>query len=128
MDIRELPELGDLRAPLGKHLVALTLIGPDPERAADMVQDDLGSGESAREIDEIAELGMEHPCLEAQVQGRQRGKALAPGPVHVEPLARSGGEDPQARVGVPGGAVADAAEAPAGQNDMLLQNALGAAA
>src|SRR5215204_4492240 len=71
---------------------------------------------------------MEHPRLERQIERRQRGEALAPGAVHVEPLAGARGEHPEARVGVPGGAVADAAEASARQDDVLLQYALGAAA
>src|SRR5262249_22960053 len=80
------------------------------------------------EIDEIAELRVEHPRLEGQVERRQRGKSLAPGAVEVEPLTRAGSEDPQVRVRMPGRAVADAAEAAARQHDMLLQDALGAAA
>src|SRR5438270_14026315 len=43
-------------------------------------------------------------------------------------LRRAGGEDPEARILVPGRAVPDAAETSAGQDDVLLQNALGAAA
>src|SRR6202035_924793 len=45
-----------------------------------------------------------------------------------KPFARTRGEHAQARVAVPGRAVADAAEAPAGQDDVLFEDALGAAA
>src|SRR5579862_8325829 len=71
---------------------------------------------------------MKHPGFEGEVERRQHGEALAPRAVQVKPLARARGEDPQARVGVPGRAVADAAEAPARQRDVLFEDALGAAA
>ena len=123
-----MPELGDLLAPLGEDFIALVGIGTDRQRAADMVQHDLGFREGAREIDEIPELGVEHPRFEGEIERRQCRKALAPGTVDVEAFAGAGGEDPEARILVPGRAVPDAAETSAGQDDVLLQNALGAAA
>ena len=71
---------------------------------------------------------MEHPRLERQVERRQCREAFAPGPVEIEPFARTRGEDPEARVGVPGRPVADAAEAPARGNDVLFEDAFGSAA
>src|SRR5208282_87339 len=68
------------------------------------------------------------PRLERQVEWCQCRETFAPGPVEIEPFAGTRGEDPEARVGVPGGTVADAAEAPARGNDVLFENALGAAA
>ncbi len=89
---------------------------------------DLGFREGAGEVDEIAELRVEHPRLEAEVERGERGKPLAPRAVEIEPLSGARGEHPQARVGVPGRAVADAAEAPAREDDVLFEDALGAAA
>src|SRR5262249_32665100 len=80
------------------------------------------------EADDVAELRMEGPGLKAEVERRQRRKAVAEAAVKIEPLAGTRGEDAQARVAVPGRAVADAAEAAAGGDDMLLEDALGAAA
>src|SRR5437870_3396054 len=71
---------------------------------------------------------MEHPRLERQIERRQRGEALAPSAVEIQPLARTGSEDPEVRVAVPSRAVADTAKAAAGQDDVLLQDALGARA
>ena len=93
-----------------------------------MVQHDLGFRESAGEVDQIAELAVEHPRLEGQVERRQCCEAFAPGAVEIEPFAGARGEDPEARVGVPGGAVADAAEATARGDDVLFEDAFGAAA
>jgi hypothetical protein len=118
----------DLRAPLGEDFLALVGIGADRERAADMVEHDLGFGEGAGEADEVAELRVEHPGFEGEVERRQRGEAFAKAAVDIKPLARARGEDAQAVVGVPGGAVADAAKAPARGDDVLLEDALGAAA
>ena len=123
VDVGELAELGDLRAPLGEDLLALVGIGADRERAADVVEHDLGLGKGTRKADEVAELRMEHPRFEGQVERRQRGKPLAPRAVEIEPLAGARGEHPKARVAMPGRAVADAAEAPAREDDVLFEDA-----
>src|SRR6266851_10325192 len=93
-----------------------------------MVQHDLGFRKGAGEIDQVAELAVEHPRLEAEIERGERGKALAPRAIEIEPLPGARSEHPKARVGMPGGAVADAAEAPARQDDVLFEDAPGAAA
>src|SRR5262249_35589947 len=127
VDVRELTELGDLRAPIGEDFLALVGIRADAKRAADMVEHDLGFRERAGEVDQIPELAVKHPRLEREVERRQRRKALAPGAVEIKPFAGPRGEDPEARVGMPGGAVADAAETPARGDDVLLKDTLGSA-
>ncbi len=93
-----------------------------------MVQHDRRLREGARQIGHVVELGLEQPGVEAEAERGQPGKALAEIPVAIEPLRRARAIDLEARIGVPGGAVADALEAAAGDRDVLLENALGAAA
>src|SRR5207244_12567249 len=128
VDVGELAELGDLRRPLGEDLLALVGERADRERATDVVQHDLGLREGAGEIDQIAQLAVEHPRLEREIERGERGKSLAPRAVEIEPLSGPRGEDPKARVGVPGGAVTDAAKAPSREDDVLFEDALGPAA
>ncbi len=62
------PSFWDLRAPLGEDLLALLGKGADRERAAYVVQHDLGLGKGAGEVDEVAQLAVEHPCLERKIE------------------------------------------------------------
>src|SRR5215472_5153064 len=128
VDIGELAELLDLPAPFLEDFLGLAGVRADRERTADMVDDDLGLREGSGEADDVAELRVEGPGLEAEVQRRQRREALTEAAVEVEAFAGAGGEHAQRGIAVPGRAVADTAEAPARGDDMLLQNALGAAA
>ena len=63
-------------------LGALAGITAEPDRAADMVEHDLGLGEGARQIDEFAELGMVHPGIEAEAERGEPGEAIAHPPIH----------------------------------------------
>src|SRR5690349_812277 len=61
-------QLLDARAPLGEDLVALALVAAEPDRAADMVETDRRLRESARQVDDIAELRMIDPGVEAETE------------------------------------------------------------
>jgi len=84
--------------------------------------------EGARQIGDIAKLGVEQPRIKAEAQRGQPGKALAEIAVAVEALGGPGAIDREARVAMPSGTVADAFEAAAGDRDVLLEDALRAAA
>src|SRR6266446_1484110 len=71
---------------------------------------------------------MEQPGVEAEAQRGQPGKALAEIAVAIEALGCPRAVDREARVCMPSGTVADALEASARKGDVLLENALGAAA
>src|ERR1700719_3492671 len=62
------------------------LVRPDPERPADMVEDDRGLRIGAGEIGKLGELGMVKPGLEGEVERRQPRKAGAPGGIEHLPL------------------------------------------
>src|ERR1700746_1471208 len=93
-----------------------------------MVQHDRRLREGARQIDDVRKLSVEQPRVEAEPERGEPSKSLAEISVTVKALRRTRAVDRKARIGVPGRAVADALEAAAGYRDMLLENALGAAA
>ena len=64
-------------APLGERLFALAGIGADRERAADMVHHDRRLRKGPREIDEVVELGLEHPSVEGEAERRESREAFA---------------------------------------------------
>ena len=47
-----------------------------------MVEGDLRLRESMRQLDQLAELGVVHPCVKAEAEWRQPGEALAQLRVH----------------------------------------------
>ena len=63
--------------PLGERLFALTGIRSDRERAADVVQHDRRLRKGPREIDEVVELGLEHPSVEGEAERRESREAFA---------------------------------------------------
>ena len=77
MDIGAGPQLADFRAPRGADLVALAGIRAETNRPADMVEHNGRLREGARQVDQLAKLGMIHPCVEAETERRQPGEALA---------------------------------------------------
>ena len=82
MHIRARGELADHPPPCGEDLVTLAGIGAETDRAADMVEDDLGRGKGARQIDQLIELGVIHPRVKSETERRQPGKAFAYPRVH----------------------------------------------
>src|SRR5260370_591503 len=58
--------LADPTAPFSEHLVALAGIAAEADRAADMVEHDLRLGKGARQLDQLAELRVIHPRVEAE--------------------------------------------------------------
>ena len=111
-----------------EDLVALAGIGADAERPADMVQADARVGKRLRQRGQLVDLRMVQPRVEREVQRRQAGKALAERRVGHQSGRRRIGRVHQRRIGVPGGDVADAAEASAAGADMRLQHRLHARA
>src|SRR6202045_5109750 len=61
-------DLLDQPAPLLERLVTLAGIGSDRDRAADMVEYNRRLREAARQIDEVAELGLEHPRFKGEIE------------------------------------------------------------
>ncbi len=93
-----------------------------------MVQDNCRLRKGARQIGHVVELGLEQPGIETEAERGETGEALAEILVAVEPLRRAGAINLQARIIVPGGAVADALEAAARDRHVLFEDALGATA
>src|SRR5246127_1749846 len=93
-----------------------------------MVQHDRRLWEGARQIDDVCKLSVEQPRVEAEPERGEPSKPLAEIAVTVKALWRTRAVDRKARIGVPSRAVANALEAAAGYRDVLLKNALGAAA
>src|SRR6516225_9480655 len=126
ISIREARDLLDLGAPSGEGFVALARIGTDRDRSADMIEHDPRLREGTREIDDVAELGLEDPSVESQIQRDERRKAFAE--VLVQVQSRPGGpaEALEHRIVAPGRAVANAADAAVGDGDVSLEHALGA--
>jgi hypothetical protein len=77
MDVGTGSELADLRAPFSKDLVALAGIRAKTNRPADMVEHDRRLRKGARQINQLAELGVVHPRAKAEAERRQPGEALA---------------------------------------------------
>src|SRR6185437_3023791 len=103
-------ELTDALAPVGEDLVPLALVAAEPDRAADMIETDRRLRERARQIDEIDELRMVDPGVEAEAEWRQLGEAFAHVLVEQQAHRPNGGGTPFGLIGVHGGDVADAAE------------------
>src|SRR5205814_7367947 len=68
--------------PAGEDLVASAGIGPVAERAADMPHHDRGRREGTRQLDDIAELRVIEPGVEAETE---RGQPLESG-AEIQPL------------------------------------------
>ena len=124
MDIGAGRQLADPRAPFGEDLVALAGVAAEADRAADMVEHDRCLGKGARQIDELAELRVVHPGIEAETKRGQAGEALAHPPVHQQPLWPGDHRPPCRLVGMRGGDEADAAEAAAAGRDHRFQHLL----
>src|SRR5437879_2455313 len=114
-------------APLGEHLVAFAHIGTDAGGSADMVADDGRIGKGAREIDQVAELGVKQPGVEGQPEPAERGEAAAEIRIEEKTGWRVGAGRLDA-VLVPRGDIADTAKAPAGSGNMRFQCRPGAVA
>jgi hypothetical protein len=79
-----------------------------------------------RQIDNIAQLGLEHPGVERQAERRKGGKSFAEALVQVQARPRGPAKSSEDGIVAPGRAVADAANAAVGHGDVPLQHALGA--
>src|SRR6516165_6082686 len=82
ISVGEARDLLDLGAPSGEGFVALARIGTDRDRSADMIEHDPRLREGTRQIDDVAELVLEDPSVESQIQrdaarSRQRYRAPA---------------------------------------------------
>jgi hypothetical protein len=71
----------DLGAPSGEGFIALARIGTDRDRSADMIEHDPCLREGMRQIDDVAELGLEDPSVESQIQRDQRRTTWSDDPV-----------------------------------------------
>src|SRR5499427_9206690 len=125
ISVGEARDLSDLGAPSGESFVTLARIWTDRDRSADMIEHDPRLREGTRQIDDVAELGLEDPSVESQIQRDQRRKAFAE--VLVQVQSRPGGpaEALEHRIVAPGRAVANAADAAVGDGDVSLEDALG---
>src|SRR3954447_9945720 len=85
-DVLAFGDLPDRGAPLRKHLLASPGKAADSGRATAMVENDPGVGKCAGELGQLADLRMEQPGIEAQVQRREAGEALAEGRVLQQSL------------------------------------------
>ena len=104
----------DPALPLAEHLGVPSLVGPDPERTAHVVEDDRRFGEGAREVGEIRELRMVLPGVEHQSVARQTREALAELRVEQQMLRWIGVRVADVGARVPARGVTDAAKAWAG--------------
>src|SRR6185312_89275 len=75
---RGFPHRKDFLAPAG--------IAADADRATAMIEHDFGVRKGAGEVGEFADLRMKQPRVEAQVQWREAGKALAERAVEQQSL------------------------------------------
>jgi hypothetical protein len=75
--VRASRQLTELPTPFGENLVTLAGIGAEADGAADIVEHDWRSGKGAGQIEKVSQLGMVHPGVEAEVEWRQPGEALA---------------------------------------------------
>ena len=87
-----------------------------------MVQDDLRAREGLRQLGQVRDLPVVQPGVEAEPQRRQLGEPLAEFGRVKHVARRLVGRVQQARVLIPGGDVADAAEAAIAGGDMRLQH------
>ena len=104
----------------GEHLVAPPGVRADPQRPADVVQHDRRLGEGARQRGQLGDLRVVQPGVEGEAERRQLREARAEGGVGEQPGSRRVGR--ARHRGVPGVAVADAAEAIATGAEMRLQH------
>src|SRR5207249_7326352 len=93
-----------------------------------MIEHDRRLREGARQIDEVAQLSLEHPGVKSETQWGEARKPLAKALVQQQPLGPTGGEGLERWVVAPGRTVADAADAAVGNRDVPLEDALGARA
>src|ERR1700746_948269 len=84
MDIGAARQFADLLAPRGKDLVALASVGAEADRTADMVEPDWCLGKGARQIDQLAELGVVHPGVKAETERGEAREPFAYSPVHQQ--------------------------------------------
>jgi len=87
-------ELADTGAPVGEDGVALALVAAETDRAANMVQHDLRRRKGARQVDQVGELRMVHPGIEAQTKWRQLREAFTHAAVEQQALRPDGGWRP----------------------------------
>src|SRR5258708_4494013 len=126
ISVGEARDLLDLGAPSGEGFVALARIGTDRDRSADVMQHDPRLREGTRQIDDVAELGLEDPSVESQIQRDQRRKAFSEVLVQVQSRPGAPAEALEHRILAPGRSVAKAADAAVGDGDVSLEHALGA--
>ena len=88
----------------------------------------MASREGAREVGELVDLRMIEPGVEGQPEAAEHGEALAEGLVGEQAGRRAVGGIADGGIRVPGGDVADAAEAVAAGTDVRLQHRLDPAA
>jgi hypothetical protein len=103
--------VGHRRPPAVEDLVAAAGVGADSERAAEVVEDDRRVRRGPAELNELGQLGVVHPRVEAQPGGAEGGEP-APEVVAGEEVGRGFGVRlPDVRARVVGAGVADAPEA-----------------
>src|SRR3984893_12391628 len=120
VDIRAGRNLSAGGAPLGECLLALAGVGSDRQRPAHMIEHDRRLRKSAGQIDNVAELGVEQPCVETQAERGEAGEPLAEIAVAVEALGGPRAVDREAPVVMAWGAGAEGFEGAAGGHDVLL--------
>ena len=106
--------------PLDEHLGAVARVAADAQRPADVVEHHHRVGEGVGEIEELLELRVQQPAVEAQPQRRQLREAAPERGIEQQAGRRVGAGGLDA-VRMPGRAVAHALEAPAGHGDVRLE-------
>src|SRR5208282_826729 len=104
----------DAVAPLGKPLLALAGIRSDRQWRAAMIEHDRRLREGAGQIDNVAELRLEHPGVKGETQRGEGCKPFAKALIEQQPRRTTCGERLERWVLAPGRAVADAAQAAVG--------------
>ena len=108
--------------------LAMAGIGADAEWAAEMVEDDRGVGEGARQVGQLGDLRVIAPAFETERARRKFGEAGAKIIAQIELRRRIRAAVRHVLVRVPGGLLAYAAEAPAAGRDLCVQHIAGAGA
>src|SRR5690242_1940738 len=126
--VRAFRHLLDRGLPGLEDFVAAAGIAADADDAAAMIEADPRARKGAGEIGEFAELMIEQPAIEAEVQRRQAGKTLAKGRIEQQALRPLRIDAGDILVGIPGRRVANAAEAAVAGGDLGFQHRLCAVA
>ncbi len=72
-------QLCDVLAPVGEYCFALRLVGPNAQRAPEMVEDDGRIRKCLRQVDQLGNLWVVEPCVEREPAFSEFRIALAKG-------------------------------------------------